>query len=150
MCSSCAQGVLINVMCVLHRENEYGKILLKQKFKQTLQQNSEQTLQQNIQQIKNFARMFAKLCSLDIEELESGLIELVSEKALTIEGDYLINERMVKDAKLSKERALNGSKGGKSTSKKKGKFGKALAKDFAVAKVQANTCLLYTSPSPRD
>ena len=118
-----AHGLLINTMCLMHKEDTYGKILLKQKFKQTGKQE------------KNFALMLAKLLPFDLLEIEQFLPELIFEKILIIEGDFLVCSRMVKDAELSTIRALSGKKGGNKT---KGKSIKT-DKNFAQAKIQANT-----------
>lgn len=72
-CSALSHGVLINIMCVMHRENEYGKILLKQKFKQ------------KDKQILNFALQLAKMVALDVAELDAGITELIDENVLVIE-----------------------------------------------------------------
>lgn len=119
LCSSGAHGLMISIMCLMHKSEEYGTILLKQKFKQTEKQNL------------NFASQIAKLSSFDLLEIEKFFNELIDEKVLKIEGDLLICERMVKDAEISKKRALNGKKGGKNTQN--------TIKNFAKAKVQANT-----------
>ena len=122
-CSALSHGVLINIMCVMHRENEYGKILLKQKFKQ------------KDKQILNFALQLAKMVALDVAELDAGITELIDENVLVIEGDFLINPRMVKDAEISGKRAISGSKGGEKTQKNNNKF----ALHFAKPNFKANS-----------
>ena len=112
-CSIGSHGLMINIMCVLHKENEYGTILLKQKY------------QQNTSKVRNFASMLAKLLPFDFAEIEPCLNELLDEKVLTIEDNKLICNRMVNDAALSKTRAIAGSKRGKGS------------KDFAPAKPPA-------------
>lgn len=119
MCSPLAHGVLINVLCVLHRENEYGKILLRQKFKQ----KSSNCL--------NFAEQLACILPFDVRDIEAGLRELLAEDVLKIEGDYLISEKLESLADISQKRSKAGKKGGIKSSKK--------MRDFAKAKVQANT-----------
>lgn len=47
-CSASTTGVYIRLMCVMHKSEKYGTILLRQKFKQT------------DQQISNFATQIAK------------------------------------------------------------------------------------------
>lgn len=118
-----AHGLMINVMCLMHKEDTYGKLLLRQKFKQTDKPQ------------KNFALMLAKLLPFDLHEIEKYLAELIDEKILIIHDDLLICKRMVKDAELSAVRSLNGKKGGETTKKK------VLnpTTDFAQAKHQANT-----------
>ena len=124
MCSPGAHGLLITVMCLMHKSNDgYGVILLKQKFKQTNKQ------------VYNFACQLAKMCAFDLLEIEKYLSELLDENRLIIDGDYLINKRMVKDAKTSQNRAEAGSSGGKKTQEKNKEF----ASTFAKAKNGANT-----------
>jgi len=116
MCSAASHGIMITIMCIMHKEVEYGKILLKQKFKQ------------NDKQIINFALQIAKLSAFDFAEIEKPLSELINEGVLTIDNDFLICPRMVKDFDISEKRAKAGSSGG---NKKK-------SSDFATAKKQAN------------
>lgn len=117
MCSPASQGVYIKIMCVLHKQKEYGSILLKQREKQ----NSSTSL--------NFAEKFAKLLPFNAEVINDAIIELVDEEVLIIEDDKLYQKRMVKDNQISEKRAKAGSKGGKKT-----QFAKANAK----AKSEAN------------
>ena len=118
-CSAAANGVFIRIMCMMHKSEPYGTILLKQKDKQ------------NDKQILNFANKIAKFLPYDIKTIESALEELVLEKVLQIDSDFLIQKRMVKDGNISDKRALSGSKGGNKT----------LGKDkiFAQANSQANS-----------
>lgn len=116
MCTPAAHGVMISIMCILHKEATYGKILLKQKFKQS------------DKQIKNFALQLAKLTAFEFAEIENPLVELIAEGVLTIEEDFLICKRMVRDGLISEKRASAGLKGG--TSNK--------TKNFAYTKSEAN------------
>jgi hypothetical protein len=116
MCSPSAHGLMIVIICIMHKETEYGTILLKQKFRQTSRQ------------IKNFALQIAKLSPFDSAAIEDPLNELLSEGALTIIDDYLICPRMVKDCQKSKAKADAGKIGGAITQKKKA---------FDKAKLQA-------------
>ncbi len=117
VCSPQAHGVMITVMCIMHKEKEYGKILLRQRF------------QQKSRQIENFAEQVAKQSSFDVLEILPCLEELVSEEVLLIEGEYLICPRMIKDATLSLIRSKAGRNGAESTNNKKG---------FAAANDTAN------------
>lgn len=114
-CSANAHGVLINIMALMHKQDNYGTISLQQKYQQTSKQ------------ISNFAAQFARILSFDFAEIESGLNELVQENVLVINGNILSNNRMIKDSEISKKRALSGSEGGKKTAKKNDKFAKASA-----------------------
>ena len=105
-------------MCVMHKEDEYGTILLKQNFKHD----------QNI--CLNFASYLARLLPFDRGEIYTALTELIDENVLHFDGDKLVCNRMVSDAQCSVKRAKSGSEGGKTTQKKN--------KKFAKAKVEAN------------
>lgn len=99
-CSPATQGVYIKIMCILHKQEEYGTILLKQKDKQ------------NLSNISNFACKLAKLLPFQIKILEDALEELIEEGCLFIEGDKLIQKRMVKDNAISTSRSNAAKKGG--------------------------------------
>lgn len=99
-CSASATGIYIRIMCIMHKSNEYGTILLRQKDKQ------------NEQQILNFARKLLKHLPHSQEEIISGITELINEGVLQIENDKLFQKRMVRDNEISIKRAKSGSKGG--------------------------------------
>lgn len=105
-CSPHATGVYIRIMCLLHKCEIYGKFLLNQNYKQSYNQ------------IFNFACNFARHLPYTTEEIERGLIELINNHVLYIEGDYLCQKRMVKDGEISLKRVLAGSKGGNPNLKK--------------------------------
>jgi len=119
MCSAPTQGVYIKILCILHKQTEYGKLLLKQKEKQD----------KNI--CLNFAAKFAKILPFTIDVILPAIEELVEEDILIIDGDCIYQKRMIKDNSLSLIRAKSGGKGGKKTQSKN--------KDFALAKNEANT-----------
>lgn len=100
-CSASANGVYIRLMCILHKSEPYGKILLKQKYKQ-----SESMC-------LNFASMLLRQMPYSMSEIHDGLEELLDNKIIEIDGDYLLQKRMVKDGELSEKRAVAGKKGGK-------------------------------------
>lgn len=118
LCSPGAHGLLISIMCILHKEPQYGSLLLKQRFKQTDNQK------------RNFALQVAKLSAFDFAEIEPFFYELLDEGIIEIEEDYLINGRMVRDGRISLARSKAGSTGGKATQEKyinPSKFAKAKA-----------------------
>ena len=100
-CSASANGVYIRLMCILHKSEPYGKILLKQKYKQ------------NESMCLNFASMLLRQMPYLMSEIHDGLEELLENKIIEIDGDYLLQKRMVKDGELSEKRAVAGKKGGK-------------------------------------
>lgn len=127
MCSASSHGLMINIMCLLHKEDVYGTFLLKQNFKH----NEDICL--------DFASQLARLLPFDKGEIYISLKELVDEDVLSIEGDLLICRRMVRDCETSKKRAKSGSEGGKKTQQKNKVFAKANIKAPAKANIQANT-----------
>lgn len=117
-CSAQATGVYIRLMCIMHKSEEYGTILLKQKDKQS------------DKQIENFAYKVAKQMPYFPKVVMDCLEELISENVLHIDGDYLIQRRMVKDNNISEIRSNAGKKGGEKTQ---------FAKAKSEAKGKANT-----------
>ena len=126
-CSAEATGIYIRLMCLMHKSEEYGKILLKQKYKQT------------DKQILNFATQLAKFFPYDFASIERGLTDLIDENVIEISGDYLLQKRMIKDNEVSEKRASAGRNGGNSTQLKISKKIKKKDGDFAKAKSEANT-----------
>lgn len=115
-CSASTLGIYIKLMCILHKQEEYGVILLKQKDKQ------------NTEQVLNFAYKVAKFLPYNLVDVVEAIHELLNEKVLHIEGDKLIQKRMQKDGLISDERKKSGSAGGKKTQLKNKKFAKAKSK----------------------
>ena len=119
-CSAATHGIYIKgIMCLMHKSEAYGKILLKQKYKQD----------QNIS--LSFGNQLAKHLPYTADEIAHAISELLEEGVCHIEGDFLCQKRMIKDADKSFKR----SKAGKKGVQKKKEF----AKEFATAKQQANT-----------
>jgi len=118
-CSAEANGVYIRLLCLMHKSEEYGTILLKQKYKQ------------NTKQIINFALQVAKHLPYPQEVTIAAMDELLIEGVINIAGEKLFQKRMVNDNRVSEARKLAGEKGGKKTQSKN--------KDFALAKSEANT-----------
>lgn len=106
MCSLEARGLMIQIMCAMHKSDKYGEVLLNQKFKQT------------DNQIKNFAFQLARLCASSFDEVIKPFTELLEEEVLEIEADNIICRRMVKDANISLKRSQAGKAGGKATQEK--------------------------------
>ena len=100
-CSATATGVYIRLLCLLHKQEIYGTLEMKAKYKQ------------NESKTKNFASMLSRFMPFTESEIEQGLRELLTEGVLYIEDDILFQKRMKKDGELSDKRALAGAKGGK-------------------------------------
>lgn len=123
-CSASTHGIYIKgIMCLMHKSETYGKILLKQKYKQTSSKE------------KNFALMLASHLPYKTDEIECALIELINEKVCHYEDDYLCQKRMIKDNMISEARSIAGKNGGIETQKNKSKP----KKKFAKAKPKANS-----------
>ena len=102
-CSASANGVYIRLMCMLHRSDSYGKILLKEKYKT------------DSNACMNFASMLARHMPYTVKEICDGLTELLYNEVVYIVGDYLFQPKMVKDGEISEKRAVAGKKGGEKT-----------------------------------
>lgn len=122
-CSAEATGVYIRLMCLMHKSEVYGTILLKQKYWQNSWQNDEFA--------KTFAKQLAKNLPYPPEVIYAGLTELLTEGVITAEGNSIVQKRMVKDAKISELRSKSGRMGAEARH--------GFAKGFAKAKVLANT-----------
>jgi hypothetical protein len=92
----------------MHKSDVYGTIELKQKYKQTIKQNDNQTYKQ----IYFFASQIARQMPYSLDEVYEGLCELIDEKVVVVEGDLLIQRRMLRDGKKSISRSISGQKGG--------------------------------------
>jgi uncharacterized phage protein (TIGR02220 family) len=119
-CSASTQGIYIKIMCIMHKSDEYGCILLEQKYKQT------------DNQIKNFALKLVKHLPFSEQEILNAITELLEEKVLHLCDDKIFQKRMVKDNDISLKRSDAGQKGGNSTQ---------FAKANNQAKDKANTVI---------
>lgn len=127
MCSPAAHGLMINLMCIMHKEEDYGTILLRQKFRQTERP------------IDNFAAMLDRMLAFTSAEIIPALEELIEEGVVKIEGDCLVCKRMVKASELSNKRSSSGSKGAAKTNSK-----------FAAAKTSSNSVSVYDNVNDND
>ena len=117
-CSASTQGIYIKIMCLMHKSETYGKILLKQKYKQ-----KESTC-------LSFALQLAKHLPFSKDELSKAINELLNENVCYFHDGFLCQKRMIKDNDLSLKRAEAGKKGGNNS-----KFAQAKSK----ANIQANS-----------
>lgn len=120
-CSAESQGVYIRLMCLMHKSKEYGKILLRQKDRQSEQQ------------ISDFAEKLSMHMPFKVPMIESALEELLDNEVVYIDGNALCQKRMIKDAELSEKRSKSGKKGAETSNLRfKGNH------EFAAAKQSAN------------
>ncbi len=115
-CSAASVGVYIMLMCVMHKQEEYGTILLRGKDRQ------------NEDVIRDFAIKLAKHLPFGVEVIGDALRELLDEDVIQLDGNRILQKRMVRDADVSEKRSAAGRKGSASTNTK-----------FAAAKSAANT-----------
>jgi len=121
-CSAASHGIYIKgIMCLMHKSEQYGKILLKQKDQQT------------DNKLRNFAVKIKKHTPYTVEEIEAALFELLAEKVLYIEGDSLCQKRMIEDNHISQVR----SEAGKTSAEVK-KTNKKKVKKFVGTKASTN------------
>lgn len=105
-CSAESTGVYIRLMCIMHKSEEYGTILLRQKEQQASQQDY------------NFAVKLSKYMPYSLETITQAIQELIEEGVIHINGCKLLQKRMIKDNNVSLVRAESGKKGGFATAKK--------------------------------
>ncbi len=110
-CSASAHGIYLRLMCILHKQDKYGLLCLKQKHKQSESK------------IINFASLLCKQMPFEAKTIAEGLQELLDEDVVQIDGDTLYQKRMVKDGELSLVRSTIGKTGGSSVTKQYGKSG---------------------------
>lgn len=103
-CSAATQGIYIKIMCILHKQVNYGQLLFKQ--------NSKQKLSTGLNAIQYFASILSKQLTFDLSEILPALTELIEEDVLQITEDGLSQKRMVKDFNTSQARSEAGKKGG--------------------------------------
>ena len=109
MCSPSAVGVYIFLMCILHREREYGKLQLRQSFVYTKgDTNAIQSPIQKTQSKENlylqFAENLAKQMPFKADAILLALLELDYYGVIRLEGDTLCQPRMVRDGAISETR----------------------------------------------
>ena len=106
-CSASSVGVYIKLLCILHKQNDYGAMSLKDRDRKS----------ENI--LNDFAVKIAKFLPWNDDVVFMALDELVAENVLTIDGDRLLQKRMHKDGAISDARSKAGKKGGDMSKLKK-------------------------------
>ena len=117
-CSAESTGVYIRIMCLMHKSEEYGVVLLKQKDKQ------------NQSTYLNFANKLAMHLPYAVDVIERSLKELVLNGVIQMDEDKILQKRMIKDFHISDLRAKAGKTGGDKS---------ALGRGFAQANTEANS-----------
>lgn len=110
-CSASAHGVYLRLLCLLHKQDKYGLLCLKQKYKQ------------KDSKLLNFAEMLVKQMPFSEQTIMDALKELSAEGVIIVTEDTLSQKRMLRDGELSLIRSEAGRDGGKSVTKQYGKSG---------------------------
>jgi len=98
-CSEASHGVYLRLICLLHKQKEYGCIVLTPK----------ECVDENM--ILNFCHKLARQMPFKVENIKDALIELNEFDVIQIESNRLSQKRMVKDNALSETRSKSGKKG---------------------------------------
>jgi DNA replication protein DnaD len=128
-CSAEAHGVYFRLLCILHKQPLYGKLEIKQKYKQNLSKP--------VSKIEAVSQMLLKQLPFSLDVIKNSIEELTKEDVLYFEGDdFLCQKRMVKDGEISEKRRVAGAGGGKISKKQ--------AKDKQIisnidSKIEANS-----------
>lgn len=125
-CSAESVGVYIMLMCVLHKQETYGALTLREKDK-----TSES-------QVRNFAVKLIRQLPYDADTIERGLNELLDEGVLSLDGDTLFQKRMVRDGDISQKRASAG-KSSRSKSKAEDEQSTEQNESKTSSKIEANS-----------
>ena len=111
-------AVYFYLLCIFHREEEYGKLTLKAKQKQNAKQNESKIESKSESKIFEFAFALAKRMPFSEGLIANALSDLIEQEVIGLDGDTLFQGRMVRDAEISEKRAIAGSLGGRPSLKK--------------------------------
>lgn len=114
-CSAQSHGVYLRLMCILHKQEKYGLLCLKQKYKQNESKNGSK--------VYEFAQMLSKQMPFAQTIIQESLQELLSEGVISIQEDNLFQKRMLADGELSIIRSDIGKTGGSNVTKQYGRPG---------------------------
>lgn len=126
-CSASTNGVYIRLMCQMHKSEEYGIFLIKDKDK----------ISDDV--IDDFARVFSQFSPYDSNTVRDAFQELLDEDVIYIYRNKLCQKRMIKDNEISEKRAISGKKGATEKWKNNKDIHNKFATEFAIAKPIANT-----------
>jgi hypothetical protein len=116
-CSAAATGVYIRLMCLMHKSEHYGKILLQQNGEICYNKVATSEICYN-KIVTKFAQKLSRLMPYDVSEIENSLLELLGKNVVKIEKKkgkseefFLLQKRMVRDGELSDKRSKAGKSG---------------------------------------
>lgn len=110
-CSAEAHGVYFRLMCILHKQEKYGLLCLKQKHKQSESK------------YENFASILVRQMPFRAKQIQTALEELHIEGVIDVNETSLSQKRMINDGEISISRSITGKMGGSSVTKQYGKIG---------------------------
>lgn len=114
LCSAEAHGVYFRLLCILHKQETYGKICLKQNHKQSKDKSK----------FFAFALLLARQMPFEAKQIEASLAELCEERIIEVTDNELSQKRMVRDGTASLAKSDFGKLGGAHSVKQYGKSGK--------------------------
>ena len=100
-CSASSRGIYFYLLCILHRQDPYGVLTLKDKYRDT-KSNKE----------KWFAEMLSRQLPDGVDIIKSAIVELSKEGVIDLTENELSQKRMVRDGQISLARAKSGAIGG--------------------------------------
>lgn len=124
-CTASATGVYIRLMCLMHKSEQYGKILLRQKERQN----------KNIAEV--FAQKLTKHMPFSESEIREAITELLEVGIIFYDDFALCQKRMIHDNEISCKRSKSGKKGAEITNRKSLKKESERGGCFAEAKPSA-------------
>lgn len=125
-CSAEATGVYIRLMCIMHKNEEYGTVRLKAKDKHG-------------KPVADLAKKLSRQMPYDSKTIERSLEELLEEGVLNLDGDVLYQKRMVHDGKVSAARsAASRQRWDKDSTDFVSPFADGFASSFGYANEDAN------------
>lgn len=96
-CSAAANGVYIRVLCLMHKSEDYGRISLPHPGDGDI--------------ISAFSDKLSRHLPFGWQDIHDGITELISAGVLYIEDGCLCQKRMIRDARISEQRATSGRAG---------------------------------------
>lgn len=94
---------------MMHKSQAYGKIAIKPR---------DLSLFGGIDPLEQFASQLVRHMPYEKNEILKALKELVAEEVLYVDGNYLCQKRMIRDAEISEKRAEAGRRGSSITNKR--------------------------------
>lgn len=135
-CKPQTTGVYIMLICLLHKQEEYGKI--------TLNEFDKEHMKKDTPVINLFAKKISCHLPYSKNVIKSALKELIGREILRVDGDTLFQKRMVKDGTISETRvkaakSKNNDKSNNQNNKNNDQNNNTLSDsdNFAIAKTRA-------------